>query len=391
MDPLHTRQGLQSRLSSVAHWSIDSSGGRRDLDDEPGLALSHDQSLDQPGADQTFAGAWIGNGLQNFKRLRARGVIAMSHGSCHLGAAVISATTATVTPARSHAIARKTILIAGATATGKSALAMRLAEDVGGVVVNADSQQLYQGLCILSARPTPEDEARLPHRLYGVVDPSEAWSVGRWLDAVQTLLAEEDRPLVIVGGTGLYFHALLRGLAPIPPVDPAERDTVEADFVALGEAAFRRRLSKQDPEAEARIMPGDRQRLVRALTVAQATGRPLSAWQAETSKPLLRPEDCERWVVERDRQDLYARCDARVDAMMAQGVLDEVEQLLARNLAPDRPAMLAVGVRELAALIRGEATPAQAVDVMKLNTRHYAKRQLTWFRNQTPDWPRHQI
>lgn len=312
----------------------------------------------------------------------------MGHGSCHLGVAVISASGPTVTPSGSFIITRKIILIAGATATGKSALALRLAGEVGGVIVNADSQQLYDGLRILSARPTSDEELSAPHRLYGIADPSEAWSVGRWLDAVTALMNEEQRPLVIVGGTGLYFHALLNGLAPTPPIDAAVRQAVDADFQAIGEAAFRRRLARADSRAEFRIMPGDRQRLVRAMTVLTATGRSLSAWQALGSPPLITPERCERWVVERDREDLYARCNARVDAMIANGVLAEVESLLARNLAQDLPSMRAVGVVELAGAVRGEMSLADAVAATKQATRRYAKRQLTWFRNQTPDWPR---
>lgn len=305
------------------------------------------------------------------------------------GVAVISATRPTVTPPGSFAITRKTILIAGATATGKSALALRLAGEVGGVIVNADSQQLYAGLRILSARPSNREEAAAPHRLYGVVDPAEAWSVGRWLAAVSTLMDEEDRPLVIVGGTGLYFHALLNGLAPTPPVDAAARDAVEANFQAIGETGFRHRLAEVDPVAEARIAPGDRQRLVRAMAVSETSGRSLSDWQSDTSEPLLSPDICERWVVERDREDLYARCNARVDAMIAAGALDEVAALLSRNLSPQLPAMLAVGVRELAGAVRGEVVLADAIEATKQATRRYAKRQLTWFRNQTPDWPRH--
>ena len=292
-----------------------------------------------------------------------------------------------VTPPR-IAIARRHVLIAGATATGKSDLAMRRAAEIGGVIVNADSQQLYDGLRVLTARPSQADEARLPHRLYGVVDPAESWSVGRWLRAVEALLAEEARPLVIVGGTGLYFHALLKGLAPVPSVPDEVRADIEAELADWGEMAFRARLAELDPLAATRIAAGDRQRLIRAASVARATGRPLSAWQAETSTPLLQATDCERCVVDRDREDLYRRCDQRVDQMIAAGAIDEVQALAARGLAADRPAMMAVGVRDLASYLDGALSLDDAVAQIKLNTRRFAKRQLTWFRNQAPDWPR---
>jgi tRNA dimethylallyltransferase len=285
-------------------------------------------------------------------------------------------------------IARPVVLIAGATATGKSALALKLARACNGVVVNADSQQLYHELRILTARPSAEDEADVPHRLYGVADAGEAWSVGRWLRAVERLTAEEDRPLVIVGGTGLYFLALARGLAPTPQVDPAVRAEVQAAYDAEGEAATRIALQAVDPAAAERIQAGDRQRLVRALAVARSTGRSLSDWRAAPTRPFLEPGKFLSYVVERPREDLYARCDARVEAMMAAGALDEVSALLDRQLDPDLPLMKAVGVRELGDHLRGDLSLADAVDRMKVQTRRYAKRQLTWFRNQNPDWPR---
>lgn len=255
-------------------------------------------------------------------------------------------------------------------------------------MVNADSQQLYDGLRLLTARPSVEDEAAVPHRLYGVADPAEAWSVGRWLRAFERVLHEEDRPLVVVGGTGLYFHALLRGLAPTPPVDPAIRTEVQAAYDADGEAPVRRELETVDPEAAARIEAGDRQRLVRALAVARSTGRSLTDWRTEPAEPLLDPEAVLSYVVERPRELLYARCDARVDAMLAQGALEEVASLLERGLDPVLPLMKAVGVRELGEHLAGSITLEEAVERMKMQTRRYAKRQLTWFRNQTPDWPR---
>jgi tRNA dimethylallyltransferase len=281
-------------------------------------------------------------------------------------------------------------LVAGPTASGKSALALGLAEAAGGVIVNADSMQLYADLRVLTARPSAEEEARAPHRLYGVADGAEAWSVGRWLRAAAAELAAiaaSGRPAVVVGGTGLYFRALTQGLADVPPVPEGVRAETQAAWDRLGERAFRDALRARDPDAEARIFPGDRQRLTRAFEVFEATGRALSAWQAETA-PLLRPGDYAAVVVEPARDVLYARCDQRFDAMLAHGALDEVRALAARGLDPELPVMKALGVRELVAAAHGTLPPARAIELAKQETRRYAKRQSTWFRNQTPHWPR---
>lgn len=281
-------------------------------------------------------------------------------------------------------------LIAGPTASGKSRRALEMAEATGAAIINADSQQLYADLRILSARPSPEDEARAPHHLYGVVDAADAWSVGRWTRAVLPLLTELEatgRPALIVGGTGLYFSSLTKGLADIPAVPSETRDGALALFDIEGEVAFRRILAGLDPAAEAGIEAGDRQRLTRAYAVARATGRSLSDWRTAT-KPLLAPGSYDRLVIEPERTALYATCDARVDAMIAAGALDEVQTLMARGLDPALPAMKAVGVRELAAYLAGGTTLADATDAMKQATRNYAKRQLTWFRNQCQDWRR---
>ncbi len=281
-------------------------------------------------------------------------------------------------------------LIAGPTASGKSRLALDMAAQTGAVIINADSQQLYADLRILSARPSVEDEARAEHRLYGVADAAESWSVGRWTRAVMPLLDElaaQSRPALLVGGTGLYFNALTRGLADIPAVPDVVRDAVQADYDAEGEAAFRRRLAEVDPKSAAAITPGDRQRLIRALAVARATDRSLSDWIADT-RPLLEPGSWNGLVLEPDREALYASCDLRVGQMIDQGALDEVKALTDRHLDHSLPAMKAVGVRELIAHLAGETSLKQAVRQTQQATRNYAKRQLTWFRNQTPDWPR---
>ena len=282
-------------------------------------------------------------------------------------------------------------LIAGPTASGKSRLALEMAQRTGAVIVNADSQQLYADLRVLSARPSPEDEARADHRLYGTADAADAWSVGRWSRAVVPLLdtlKSEGRPVLIVGGTGLYFTALTKGLADIPEVPVAAREEAAALFDTEGEAAFRLRLTTFDPPAAAAIAPGDRQRLVRAFAVARSTGRSLSDWQAGTT-PMLAPGSYDRLVIEPQRAALYAHCDLRVAAMVEQGALDEVRALTARALAPTLPAMKAVGVREFAMHLAGALSLDAAVDAVRQATRNYAKRQLTWFRNQCADWPRH--
>ena len=281
-------------------------------------------------------------------------------------------------------------LIAGPTASGKSALALRLAEESGAEIVNADSMQVYADLRVLTARPSEADEARAPHHLYGVADGDDPWSVGRWLrEALIVLerLRSTGRPAIVAGGTGLYFRALTRGLADTPEVPEDARSEAAVRLEARGEAAFRQELARRDPRAEARIAPGDRQRLIRAWAVAETTGRPLSDWQAETAPPL--PASAWRgMVLEPARPELYARCDSRVAAMVEGGALEEVRSLVVRGLDPARPVMKAVGVRPLARRLAGELTLVQAVEAVRQETRNYAKRQLTWFRNQTPDWPR---
>jgi tRNA dimethylallyltransferase len=280
-------------------------------------------------------------------------------------------------------------LIAGPTASGKSALALRLARATAGEIVNADSMQLYADLKVLTARPTPKEEAAAPHHLFGVADAALAWSVGRWLRSAVSVIEEiqsRDRPAIVVGGTGLYFRALTLGLAPMPPVPGAVREETASRFERLGEAAFRAELAKVDPAAVARIAPGDRQRLTRAAEVWTASGRPLTAWQKQTASA-LGPGSWKGVILEPPRDELYRLCDARLEAMARGGAIQEVAALLARNLSPSLPAMKAVGLAALAAQLRGEISPAEALAQAQAATRAYAKRQTTWFRNQTPDWP----
>ena len=281
-------------------------------------------------------------------------------------------------------------LVAGPTASGKSALALRLAEAGGGEIVNADSMQIYADLRVLTARPPADDEARAPHHLYGVADADDAWSVGRWLRAALPVIEDiraRGRAVIVAGGTGLYFKALTEGLADVPPVPEAARQAAAAAFDEAGEAAFRAELARGDPGAEAAIAPGDRQRLVRAAAVLAATGRPLAAWKAETA-PAAPREAWRALVLEPPREALYARIDARVLAMIEQGAVEEAAALAARGLRPDLPAMKATGVREFAGFARGELTRDEAIERVRRETRRYAKRQLTWLRNQTPEWPR---
>lgn len=281
-------------------------------------------------------------------------------------------------------------LIAGPTASGKSALALRLAAETGGVILNADSMQLYRDLRLLTARPTEAEEALAEHRLYGVADAADAWSVGRWLRAAVAeleALKAEGRTPIVVGGTGLYFRALVEGLADIPPVPDAVRAAMTERYAHEGEDAFRAALAAVDPASAARIAPGDQQRLVRALSVHEASGTALSDWRAATS-PVLAPGDYDAVVLEPDRAELYARCDARLERMLAEGMLAEVEALRARRLDPILPAMKATGLREFTAHLEGAVTLEEALEAAQRETRRYAKRQLTWFRNQTPDWPR---
>lgn len=281
-------------------------------------------------------------------------------------------------------------LIAGPTASGKSALALRLAEAAGGEIVNADSMQLYVGLRVLTAGPGPEDLARAPHHLFGVADPADGWSVGRWQraarQAIDDILAR-GRHAVVVGGTGLYFAALTRGLAEVPQIPAEARAAAAADFETMGEDAFRARLAAADPAAAGRIAPGDRQRLCRAWEVFAATGVSLSDHQA-SAEGALPAGSWTAVALEPPRDVLYARCDARLVAMLEAGALGELRALVARRLDPALPAMKAVGVRELAACLDGGLTRDAALAAAQQETRRYAKRQMTWMRGQMADWPR---
>jgi len=279
------------------------------------------------------------------------------------------------------------LVVAGATASGKSALALALAERLGGVVINADSQQVYRGLPVLTACPGAAERARAPHRLYGVLDPDEACSAARWrslaLEAIRTARSE-GRRAILCGGTGLYIRALARGLAPVPEIPPATRRAATALHAALGGAGFRALLAARDPEAARTIRASDRQRLIRAFEVIEATGRPLAEWQAEAPGADAEPAPrLAALVLLPARADLAPAIAGRFHAMLAAGALDEVRALLARGLDPSRPALKAVGVPELVRHLRGEVDLAAASTAAIAATMRYAKRQSTWFRHQT--------
>ena len=282
------------------------------------------------------------------------------------------------------------ILIAGPTAGGKSALALTLAEKFGGIVVNADSMQVYRDLRIITARPTADDESRVPHRLYGHVDAAENYSVGRWCNDAAALLATGAKPAtgatIIVGGTGLYFNALTRGLAAVPPIPADIRKAVRTRLADGGVAALHAELAARDPAAAARLRPGDRARVSRALEVMLSTGRSILDWHQDNKPPVLDLADVAKVFLMPDRDELKRRIDARFDAMIAAGALAEVAALAARKLDPNLPAMKAHGVPWLIRHLAGEVTLEEAVVRAKLETRQYTKRQATWFRNQLPQF-----
>ena len=285
---------------------------------------------------------------------------------------------------------KRAVLIAGPTASGKSHAAMAVAQAVDGVVVNADSMQVYRELRVLTARPSAEDEALVPHRLYGIVSVAEPFSVGTWLAHVTGALDEvwrDGKMPVIVGGTGLYFRALLDGLVQIPEVPDEVRRLWRDRLDAEGPQALHRLLAERDPAAAARIEPADGQRIVRGLEVEAATGRPLSAWQGDRAEgSALDPAHSVEIVLWPPREALYARCDQRFDRMVAMGGLDEVRGLSALDLDPALPAMKALGVRQLMAHLAGNCDLDTAVEDAKTWTRRYAKRQMTWFRRNMISW-----
>ncbi|HEY3643472.1 MAG TPA: tRNA (adenosine(37)-N6)-dimethylallyltransferase MiaA [Xanthobacteraceae bacterium] len=282
------------------------------------------------------------------------------------------------------------ILIAGPTASGKSALALALAEKLGGVIVNADSMQVYRDLRIITARPTPAQEALAPHVLYGHVDAAVRYSVGAWcVDAGAALAAaaRDARPAIVVGGTGLYFEALTKGLAAVPPISEDIRGAVRARLRAEGTIGLHAELVRADPVMAQRLMPGDRSRIARALEVVLATGRSLSDWHRDGMPPAVDASHAIKVFLDPERGELQRRIEARFAAMLAAGVLEEVRALAARGLDPALPAMKAHGVPWLIRHLDGEITLGDAALGAVRDTWRYTKRQATWFRNRMPGWP----
>lgn len=281
---------------------------------------------------------------------------------------------------------RQAIIVAGPTASGKSALAIALAKEFGGVVVNADSMQVYSVLRLLTARPSMADEAQAPHRLYGVLPPSQACSAMAWVELARPVLDDiwnGGRIPIITGGTGLYLRALTEGFSPMPEIPAAFRAEAHAVLDEIGNHQFHARLAQRDPEIAARLHPGNTQRLIRAWEVVAATGRKLSDWQKEPPQGGI-ASDYLTLVMNPPRPVLYENCEGRFLSMIEHGALAEVQAMLDLNLDPALPAMKALGLPELAAVLRQEIELSQAIAAAQQATRNYAKRQQTWFRHQMP-------
>ena len=280
-------------------------------------------------------------------------------------------------------------LIAGPTASGKTALALQLAKTRNVVVINADSAQVYSDLPILSAQPTPAEQASAPHRLFGYLDGASTCSAARWAADAKLAIAEAHRSgalPVLVGGTGLYVRTLLEGLAPIPEIEPSLR----AEIRSLDVVDAYTRLQALDPSGASALAPTDSSRIARALEVVEATGRNIGDWRREKVGGIFDQFDLRPLVLLPPREWLYARCDQRFDAMLSTGAIEEVETLLSKKLPADAPVMRAIGVREISAMLNGSIDRDQAAVLGRIATRQYAKRQFTWFRNQAPShWPRY--
>ena len=279
------------------------------------------------------------------------------------------------------------VLIAGPTASGKSAAALELAERCHATVINADSMQVYSELRVLTARPSSADEARVPHRLYGHVSARERYSAGRYRNEAAAALAEAKGAgcvAIFVGGTGLYFDVLTKGLSPIPPIPAEIRNLVRQRFERNGREDFFAELAARDPAAAASLRISDTQRILRAADVLEATGRPLSEWQQKSGEPVLTGLEVARFVIAPPRDILSERVGRRFEAMVRQGALEEAKAL--QGLDPASPASKALGLRELLRHLNGEINLETAISEAQSATRRYVKRQLTWFRNRMKDW-----
>lgn len=277
------------------------------------------------------------------------------------------------------------VLIAGPTASGKSALAIQVAKAIDGVIVNADSMQIYDHLRFITARPSVEEESQAPHLLYGHVTPSTAYSVGQWLEDVKTLIVDAryaDRPMVFVGGTGLYFNGLLGGLAPIPEPDPIIRATLRQRLLDEGPKALWHQLHGLDPASAEILKPHDGHRLVRSLEVLQSTGQTLRYWQEQKGEVLVQPAPHRHIWLNPDRQVLRNRIRMRFKQMITMGAIEEVSQFLELGFAPELPAMKAIGVPEISLYLKGDIDLSEATERAIIASAQYAKRQRTWFRGQ---------
>lgn len=288
---------------------------------------------------------------------------------------------------------KRALFIAGPTASGKSAFALKVASAYDGVIINADSMQVYKDLCVLTACPDEQEEAQAPHRLYGYLDGTKVCSAAFWAEeAMQEVnnAWNAGKLPILVGGTGMYFKVLLDGIAKVPDIPDAVRSAVRDECGRVGSEKLHKELQVSDPDTAARLAPGDSQRICRAVEVVRATAIPLSEWQKNTEPgPMKQFDDAgyvEKFVLSPDRQELYSRCDLRFDQMLEQGAIEEVEALLARNLPTELPVMRALGVPSLAMYLSGEASLEEASEHAKMHTRRFAKRQLTWFRNQFFQW-----
>ena len=287
------------------------------------------------------------------------------------------------------AMRRRALLIAGPTASGKSAVALALARKLGATIVNADSMQVYRDLRVLTARPSPNEESQARHALFGSVDGAVNFSAGRWLAEAKGVAAEafaQGRPAIFVGGTGLYFRALTQGFSEIPAVPEAVRARVRAEGDLLSSAALHAQLAACDPATAAKLRPSDRQRVLRALEVFAATGRPLVSFQGARGAPLLEPGQWAGIFLAPDREALNAVIDRRFAAMLAAGAVEEVAVLARRGLDPALPVMRAHGAPHLIAHLGGELSLDEAARRSQLDTRRYAKRQFTWARHQMPEF-----
>lgn len=281
------------------------------------------------------------------------------------------------------------IMIAGPTASGKSAFAIELANKHNGIIVNADSMQVYSELRILTARPSIQEESLAPHAMYGTINGNLAYSVGQWYNDVKKQLdhcRSQGLIPIFTGGTGLYFSSLLKGLSPVPEIPEDIRNHWREQATEVGAEKLHELLTERDPVMANQLMPTDPQRIARALEVLEATGKSLSEWQKQPGTPLFSEENTERYVISPEREKLYERCNRRFDIMLEEGALDEVRELLKLNLSPDLPIMRALGVKPLQDYLEGNMSLEEAAEISKRDTRRYAKRQLTWLRSNMITW-----